>query len=553
MPHFVKTIFNVVPIAIGIVLAISVRSQAVSTVQTNTPDDPPVNSPDQVNSTAPIQISLGDIPPPETSSTPRTSLLSTVVVSGITATVNTNFTGASLENNGFIPPSPNGAVGQNQIVELLNGSYTVYDKSTAQLKDSSTLNNFWQNAGVNVEGAFAYDPRILYDPSTGRWFASSEDNFKGLSSTGKPVGNNFLIAVSNDSNPLDGWKAYSIPSDPSSSTYTTSRWADFDTLGLNGSNVTLSANMLPITTASTTTTILTLNKSDLLNEVATPNSTMFQNNPNTGYSLQPAVDTSYGSGNQPLLSAYNTLQGYFRQANVLGTPNASTAATLSFNTPHNGFIQGTGYSEPLLARQPNGDNSIYTNDSRLSSTIIKQGNDLWGVRNVLDPKTGADALNWFELNATTNQVIQEGLIADPTGQQDYYFGSLAINSQGKLVIGFSCSGPALSISSCAVIGTTTGGVTSFNSPIILIQGTGNYNVTHGGTANRWGDYSSTVLDPSDPTGNTFWTFQEFVNGDNNWSTQISEIKVTPEPSSILGCLFTLGGLGVLSRIKIRNK
>ena len=50
----------------------------------------------------------------------------------------------------------------------------------------------------------------------------------------------------------------------------------------------------------------------------------------------------------------------------------------------------------------------------------------------------------------------------------------------------------------------------------------------GGTRNRWGDYSATVIDPVDPC--TFWTFQEFVAvsaGDRDvggsWGIQITEL------------------------------
>src|SRR5439155_4675176 len=42
---------------------------------------------------------------------------------------------------------------------------------------------------------------------------------------------------------------------------------------------------------------------------------------------------------------------------------------------------------------------------------------------------------------------------------------------------------------------------------------------------RWGDYSQTVVDPTDNM--TFWTFQEYANATNSWG--VSVIKERPPP------------------------
>ena len=201
-----------------------------------------------------------------------------------------DFTGTTLPQSGFIPPDTMGAVGPNHIVELLNGRYAVYDKTNGNPLAGISLNQFWTNAGVNPAGAFAFDPRILYDPYSQRYFAAAVDNAGGA--------NNFLVAVSNSSNPLTGWVGKSFASDP-----TGSRWADFPTLGLNKEGVYLSANMFPIFQGNVNVNIAALDKAALIGGNLAV--TLFPNiDPNTtGFSVQPAVDMDNRNNPAALLSS----------------------------------------------------------------------------------------------------------------------------------------------------------------------------------------------------------------------------------------------------------
>ncbi|WP_375328965.1 PEP-CTERM sorting domain-containing protein [Microcystis sp. BLCC-F210] len=107
-----------------------------------------------------------------------------------------------------------------------------------------------------------------------------------------------------------------------------------------------------------------------------------------------------------------------------------------------------------------------------------------------------------------------------------------------------------------MVGEDSGGTTTFGNRLLLKQGSASYQRLDSSNRNRWGDYSATVLDPSDPTGRTFWTFQEFAAGSTEWSTQITEIKLSkvnvPESSSIFS-LLALGTLGAASTLKRKLK
>ncbi|MEQ9236503.1 PEP-CTERM sorting domain-containing protein [Coleofasciculus sp. E2-BRE-01] len=497
-----------------------------------------------------------------------------------------NFTGSTfLEDSFFIPPDTMGGVGSEHIVELINGRYSVYEKTTGTPVQTSSLNQFWSDAGVSFS-SFAFDPRVLYDPFSERWFATSVDN--------PGSDNNFLLAVSNASDPTAGWTGFALDSDS-----TNQRWADFPTLGFDQDGVYVSANMFPISgrgAGGVTTTTVAVPKNDLLaatptatmatefgsvnadstaapvdvggvlnpttleNEplVATPtvtvaqeatstaiNATIFENvSPfETGFTLQPVVDLDNTGLPVALLSAFNTPAGFFKRSNITGDITSPTLDT------SDGFIPITPFGFPPNANQPGSKPDLDSGDNRFSSNIILHNGAFWGVQTVNN--AGRAALRWFQIDATTNLLLQEGLIADPN--LDFYYGSIAVNDFNDVVIGFSGSSENQFVSSYAALGQTVGGVTTFDTPMLLKEGVADYQRLDGIGRNRWGDYSATVIDPTDPF--TFWTFQEFVSAEDQWSTQITELKIAratvPEPASVFGVL-TFAGLGAAS-LKRKNK
>jgi hypothetical protein len=96
----------------------------------------------------------------------------------------------------------------------------VYSRA-GNVLDSTTDSTFWQNAGVstNILSNGLSDPRIIYDPTSHRWFASEISIGGG---TGTSL-NQILVAVSHDSNPLDGFSSAHLNSSPGT-------FGDFPTL-----------------------------------------------------------------------------------------------------------------------------------------------------------------------------------------------------------------------------------------------------------------------------------------------------------------------------------
>lgn len=241
--------------------------------------------------------------------------------------------------------------------------------------------------------------------------------------------------------------------------------------------------------SSLRTTIVALPKKDLLTTTpAVANATIFSSL-DFKTIVQPIVNLDNTGLPVPLLSV-DTSPGFFKRLNIAGkinSPRLDTSDTL---------ISVAEFEPPPGALQPEPGSFLDTGDNRFSSNLILQNGTIWGVQTVGD--RDHSAVRWFQIDADTNALLQEGLIADD--KLDFYYGSIAVNQFNDVVIGFNGSGSSQFVSSYAVLGETNSGITTFGNPLLLKAGVDNY---YGGS---WGDYSATVRDPSDPF--RFWTFQE---------------------------------------------
>lgn len=431
--------------------------------------------------------------------------------------VQSTFIGDFYSTNFFPNPDPNGAVGNNHIVELLNGKYEVFNKNTLQpaapfpgvAPGGISLNEFWTRAGVTPTGT-AFDPRILYDPSAQRWYATAADN------ADQP--NHFLVAVSKTADPTQGWSGFALDTNPSHT-----RFLDFPRLTFNKDVVSVLGYARPLDgTKDGLQTLLTIPKADLLQATPTVSRASFiyelpvytTSGPALGSWGQPAVNYDNTNNPIPVLSDFLTYKGYLSWNTITGTPTAPVVSGPGI------YPRATAYAAPVNALQPGSlSNPIEADKPRFSTAVQVNGN-VWAVQNV--NIAGRDALRWIEMNATTGAVMQEGVIKDTA--LSYYFPSIAVNKNNDVVIGFNGSSGTQPVSSYAVVGKTTGASTAFGTPQLLQQGYGTMDLNPSG-AEKWGDYSATVVDPADP--NLFYTFQQVARQGNNWGLAISKLNIKP--------------------------
>jgi hypothetical protein len=319
----------------------------------------------------------------------------------------------------FRPPDSTMAAGPSNVVEMTNGVFAVYNKSGV-LQQRTSLDAFWTSAGVTPTN-FSFDPRLVFDAPTSRWIAVAADNAN--------QSNNLLVAVSKTSDPAAGWKAFAIPANP-----TTHNFGDFPTLGVNNNGVFITTNnFVPNNGPFQGNTVVTINKAMLEAGTLSFSRTENQSSSVSGVAPQPVVDLSNSGLPAAILGEFNTPAGVIRRSDVTGTIASPTVTS-------GPLINVNSFNQPTPAVQPSGAQAVGTPDTRFASSVVRTAsNDLWGVQTVFDPVVNHDAIRWLDINGATNTVRQQGVIRDANFA--FYYPSIAVNSSGGVVIGFSGSAP----------------------------------------------------------------------------------------------------------------
>ena len=422
-----------------------------------------------------------------------------------TASGATNFTADTSASGPFAPADPSGAVGPNALVLFDSDQFQVFNKQTGTVLQAATLNQFWINAGIKSQqlpaGDYVGQPHVVYDPMSGRWFASAIDESIPPGSAGPAaLQNNILLAVSTSSDPTQPWVAFEFASDPEHAASDVGAVrADFDSLGFNASSVVVTANMYNIATgALSSLAVLSVPKADLTGASPTVSRATllpYLNQPPANNTFDPAADYD-AAGNEYLL-AESSSGPVIETVTGGGGPTASVSQAFAVgNATTSGFLT----TSPIAAPQPAGAPPLTTGpavqitggtgaqldalSSNFTGTIVQVNGELWAAQTVstTDPTTGTtvDAIQWFEIDvnptdANYQMIVQHGVIVDTSSHNvSYYYPSVSVDKTGDVVIGFSGSSLTQNISSYAVYGTTTSGVTTFTNPILLKQGTGIY-------------------------------------------------------------------------------
>jgi hypothetical protein len=439
------------------------------------------------------------------------------------AAVGVNFSGGS--GNTFAPPDSDGAIGPANYVQFINGRFAVYTKTGSLVGSVKSDRAFW-NAALSHSGlpgvTEVSDPRILYDPLSDRWFASEI-------TIDVEVGNRVLVGRSDTNNPAGSWHASSYLA------VDTNTFGDFDTLGLDANGVYIGTiNFNSVSLQPIGDTIASIPKTDLL--LPTPSVANRTMNTTAGF---PQGEVLAGVTNFALNPAHGSIlggdaymAGLVRRTRVTGAggPNAQ------FGPTDNLMVQTT--NDPTEAHQPDGTALIDPLDNRFGSTVYQVGDLILAVRTFRN-FDGWDAVRLTVLSDSRGTVVTEATWGR-TGF-DYIDPSVAMNAYGDIVIGFTRSSSILGsgindgrLGAYAVTATldlanpSTG--VQFGSEIKLrAGGTTKYHL-FGGDFERWGDFSATTVDPTDPT--SFWTTQEYAVSATTWGTRISQVLVSPRVSGV---------------------
>lgn len=479
------------------------------------------------------------------------------------------YDGASFGRN-FIPPDTNGAVGRTQYMEVSNGAYAVFNKTTGARTALVSDVAFWAAAGQTGANG---DSRVMYNASASRWMAMSfGGNAKDLQ-----------IAISDTDNALGTWKSVKFEGYAGFGFGST---ADYPTLALDKNAVYIGTNnFAPATSGGsnsfrgTTLNVIPLNS--LFNGVA-PTVANFKQfvtpytggvgDQDRGFAIQGVNSSTAGSSGTVIAASLSNYD------NVAYKVNGLTASSAVGSTTGPAVYTGMAdFTSPNPARQPavavpGNARVVDTGDERISSSVYEANGRIYTVQTVDSTADGLDEarVRYTVYNATTFAILAQGDIG--TAGYDSYMGSIAVNSQGQVVIGYNRSGFDVATGKVSVMARTfntalDGSLVSTSGELLLkeslIDDYHNGSLA-GGVATgrqRWGDYSQVSIDPED--NHKFWVIGEFAREYNNdagghiggsggsrWGTYIAAISAVPEPAT---WAMMLAGFGVVGALGSRRR
>lgn len=411
--------------------------------------------------------------------------------------------------NGVYPPDTDGDVGPDHYFQMINLSFAIWDKQGNKLYGPADNSTLWADFIGPWTGTNDGDPIVLYDEDADRWVASQ---FAIELSNGKSYE---LVAVSATGDPLGEWHRYAFEFDDFNDYPKLGVWHDayyctfnfFDGGFIGGG-------------------VAAFEREKML--AGDPDASMVffgpPDNP-MAYSLQP----SDFDGQMPPEGTPN----YIASINVYGSQDLDIFEfDLDWETPSNSTLTlattiDPGYFDPEFnggIAQPGTNNRLATLSQMLMYRLAYRYFDDYEVLvanhtvNVGGDRAG---IKWYELrkqNGEQWEIYQQGVYAPDDGLSRW-MGSIAMNAEGTIALGYSVSGSDYSPSirytgrpADAPLGEMT------YTEIEAVTGNGNQS-----SINRWGDYANLDVDPVDDT--TFWFTTEYTN--NAWKTRVFSFNFAP--------------------------
>ena len=426
-----------------------------------------------------------------------------------------------LDDGTVIPPDTMGAAGPNHLVSFLNSEVGFFSKTGVRQNPVGSLFDFWSPLiTANELPSHVFDPKVIYDQGSNRFIAVTLDGRL-------PTDNSWvLLAVSRFSDPTLGWNTWALPADNTGAT-----WADYPGIGVDSNNVYLTSNLFDASAPPQFrgSKIWRIPKPQLLTlpQETTLTWTEFTH---SSFVVQPAqafgaVTTGYfiTEGN-----AIVSIGGDPFLHNLLVYAIAGSSQVVSFL----GTVEVTPYPAVLTSRFPSlplaPQREIDSGDTRILNVVYRNGH-LYATHTVSDGTNTKTEVAWYEIAPSPLALVQQGRVSDPT--RFYYYPSIAVNANGDIALGFSGSSPTETEFTSFASGYYTARLNSdpagTTQPVAMLKaGEAQYFKTGGiGSSglNRWGDFSATVVDPTDDL--TFWTLQEYAQTGNMWGTWWGSFRI----------------------------
>ncbi len=427
------------------------------------------------------------------------------------------FTGISFQGIGYtgaIPPDPAIAVGRNNIVEVTNFDWAIYDlKGNQQYRVN--FNTWFGNSD------FYFDPKVIYDPFSDRFVIVELHRHDSTHSSW------WTVMVSVDGNPNDGFWYYDFDARVDGGT-DVDQWVDYPYIGYDSQAIYLTGTMFPWVSGTTKAKIRILSKSQLYAAASAGwwDFWGLSSNGSSDFFLAPAEQNTE-PGQHFIVNSKNgggstiTLR---RITNPVGWASGGSGPGMTTEV-----INVGGYSVGPTARQPSGLTPIETIDARIFTAAYANGHLVFAQTCGYDwgDGTGArDALKVYEFNIYNNPATVTHDRIFGAGGLDYFEPAVMTTTGGDTTYVFTRSGASEYPSARMTAWRTTDA--DIEGSAYVKQGEGTYVNTYQGR-NRWGDYLAAKLDPFD--NQTIWVVGEYATSSGyTWSTWIAETNFKPTTS-----------------------
>jgi len=412
------------------------------------------------------------------------------------------------------PPDPNGDVGPDHFVEVVNTDFAIFNKAGVAVFGPVPINTFWSGFGGDCQTNNDGDPVVVYDPIANRWLVS-QFSVTGANGTSRP----FLqcVAVSQTPDPTGAYFRYAFP-------YTA--FNDYPKIGVWPDAYYATFNMFNAAgTAFLGAKVCAYDRARmLLGQPAT------QQCFNTSILFGGLLPADLDGSRLPPAGAPNPVVALGALPNQLAVwkfhADWTTPANSTFTGPTT--LATAAFSEACLGGtcipqaggvllDSLGDRLMH----RLAYRNFADGHQSLVVNHSITAGSSV-GVRWYEIRldmAGNPSLFQQGTYAPDANYR--WMGSIAQDRDGNMALGFSVSGSGIKPQvhyAGRLAGDPAGQMTQGEG--VFIDGPG----AQGFNLSRWGDYTMMAVDPSDDC--TFWYTNEYIpsNGTFNWRTRIGSFR-----------------------------
>jgi hypothetical protein len=412
----------------------------------------------------------------------------------------------AVQGSSSVPPDTTGAVGPSQVLTVTNHGLQAHTKSGALIGAVSTW-TFW----AMFNPAFPFDPRVIYDPVQQRFIVIALD----YRSNGQTIDNSSIyVAVSHSGDVLGGWtlRKY-VACEPCGGGF-----ADFPMVGL-------SQNFLAVTVNFSRTFVFSY---PALRQPQGPAPVTVLDTAGPGYFNfwgAPVVSASATDGDLYFVKSNSGVSGDFRLNRLTGPPDAPSFTsgpliTVPSHLSQVGCIPGNAPQAP----EPGTGNVVTITNVPINSDAVARDDYVWFTesRRVSAGDCGGHArVLWLKFHKA-GTFVDGGVIEDATGKW-FMYPTIAVNRFHDVLVGFTQTSASEYASAAYAFRASTDPAGTMRDARVYKPGEGHFNLPYSAGVGRWGDYSHTVVDPSDDT--TLWTIQEYARaqvgtgaGSGRWGT-----------------------------------